>query len=226
MKVLLKKVIGKVKGYFEKQKEITVKKAVVYKTIDNIEEMKTELKKLHTGYDKSLAEIAGKYNKANHRYQEAYNEVLEKVKKVKDTSEIKALYKTVEPLEWQVRDLGREYDVVTDYKHSDTLEILNAIQELRQDYLLDVGSSIKSKAETVAEIKTEYLQAVGEIGREASCLIDTERLLEFHFDKLGIHYTATLSDELSAMTEGAKVKGRDLEVSPDEVRRVLSGRVR
>ncbi|PAE06407.1 hypothetical protein CHI12_16665 [Terribacillus saccharophilus] len=190
-----------------------------------INQLKHELNTLTKGYNNSLEELERSYNKALFQYEkqaDAYEGIHKRYRnKMVSVGELKQAEKALKPLKEALSDVGVEMDKVKQWKKDDTLEIINKIQALKEDYAEAVARQIKQDAVTLQSQKEAYLQMVASIGKGYADVMDTERTVKNHLNQLGFNYSESIKERLELQTNELELN--HLTITDKDVTEALKG---
>lgn len=181
------------------------------KTIKRIELLQEELSQITTGYDKSLTDLQGKYNKALWEYENAYSDLSEVTRQYKlkmiPEADVRSEREKVKPFEEALNAVSDEIATVEKYKQDDILKIVTEIDAMKDEYLSEVAKEVTVKYARIQELKNEYLQEVGDIGNMCDDILKTEATVQHHFNEAGYQYKPVMTSKFAEMTEGVMLEG-------------------
>ncbi|MEA1853023.1 hypothetical protein U9M49_07965 [Cytobacillus sp. OWB-43] len=181
------------------------------KTIKRVELLQEELSQITTGYDKSLTDLQGKYNKALWEYENAYSDLSEITRQYKlkmiPEADVHSEREKVKPFEEALNAVSEEIATVESYKKEDILKIITEIDALKDEYLAEVAKEVTVKYARIQELKNEYLQEVGDIGNMCDEILKIESTVKHHFNEAGYQYKPVMTSKFAEMTEGVMLEG-------------------
>lgn len=181
------------------------------KTIKRVELLQQELSQITAGYDKSLADLQGKYNTALWEYENSYSDLSEVTRQYKlnmlSENKWNEEREKVKPFEEALNAVSDEISNVESYKKEDILKIIAEIEALKDEYLSEVAREVTVKYARIQELKNEYLQEVGDIGNMCDGILKTESTVQHHFNEAGYQYKPVMTNKFAAMTEGVMLEG-------------------
>ncbi|ASV69072.1 hypothetical protein [Cytobacillus kochii] len=181
------------------------------KTIKRVELLQQELSQITAGYDKSLADLQGKYNTALWEYENSYSDLSEVTRQYKlnmlSENKWNEEREKVKPFEEALNAVSDEISNVESYKKEDILKIIAEIEALKDEYLSEVAREVTVKYARIQELKNEYLQEVGDIGNMCDGILKTESTVKHHFNEAGYQYKPVMTSKFAEMTEGVMLEG-------------------
>ncbi|MBD7935931.1 hypothetical protein H9655_02725 [Cytobacillus sp. Sa5YUA1] len=181
------------------------------KTIKRVELLQQELSQITAGYDKSLADLQGKYNTALWEYENAYSDLSEITRQYKlkmiPEADVHSEREKVKPFEEALNAVSDEISNVESYKKEDILKIIAEIEALKDEYLSEVAREVTVKYARIQELKTAYLQEVGNIGNMCDGILKTESTVQHHFNEAGYQYKPVMTSKFADMTAGVMLEG-------------------
>ncbi|MFJ7738866.1 hypothetical protein ACIQ2D_21400 [Lysinibacillus sp. NPDC097287] len=200
MKKLFKKFFNKI---FAPKATVQQSPLVTNKHIQKMHDLKGELSAIDSGFSKKLVEKEQEYDTVSMQYEEAYKAYAELFKKHRKglvgEAEVMAEKAKLKPLEMAVNAVREELDTITQYKHEEILSLLNSMQALQDDYVKAKAEELKFTASHLKRIKLEYKQRFDSYILSAKEVMETEKVMQYYFKRMGFHKKIAMSEKLNAM---------------------------
>ena len=190
-----------------------------------VKQRQAHLTTLKRGYNTKINQLKTTYNQHQLEYNKAYQDMQKTLRSPSVATEkaIKEARESIKSFENQLNETGAELDTVQGYLKDETMQVLQEIDALQDEYTEDLAENIKVNNMKIQRIRQEYFQAIASIGESYRNAEETEHFLIQEHAYNGIPYNATLVNMLDAKTEGLPLHITDLEVRQVEINQAMRG---